>query len=138
MKDANTRLQVGDIVENILSGAQMTIIHITSDKVFNQEIFHCAYFDKKYFMEIEIFQPEEIRFPSSSKDVERKESDMNISDMNIQDRVLCKHQVNSDKPVMKVTGLYPTSIPHVICKWLTLDGEIQTEILPLTALKKAD
>ncbi|MDJ1505905.1 hypothetical protein [Xanthocytophaga agilis] len=132
MDDAITKPQTGDIVEGILSNTRMTIIHITSDNIFSQEILHCAYFDKKHYMKIELYQPNEVRFLLHPNDGRQSQREINIHD-----RVLLNHQNCSERPVMKITNFTESeNISHAICEWLTLEGDIDLEILPLTALKK--
>ncbi|MDJ1480851.1 hypothetical protein QNI16_10185 [Cytophagaceae bacterium YF14B1] len=132
MNDTITKPQTGDIVVGILSNNRMTIIHITSDNIFSQEILHCAYFDKKHYMKVELCQPKEVRFLSLPNDAKKHPCEINIHD-----RVLLNHQHDSEPPVMKITNFTESeNISHAVCEWLTLKGDIDLEILPLTALKR--
>lgn len=123
--------KVGDIVQSLLSGETMTIVHISSDPVFFQDAYHCAYFNTDHYLKEEFFLKKELRLIASLTSGE--------IETNIKNRVQLNHVLYSSGPIMEIVDIVETEFGlSAICKWQRVCKEIEVDIFSISTLRNVE
>ncbi|MDJ1470175.1 hypothetical protein [Xanthocytophaga flava] len=124
-------VQVGDIVQNLISENRMTIVGVFLDPVFSLDSYHCAWFDGESYLKEACFLHKEISLIASIEN--------NHVAIQVNDQVQLNHANSFSDPIMEVTDtIVNEEGKFALCKWQTEGEKTEVEFFPVCALKKVE